>query len=131
MAATAAGSNEPPRLGDRERSRARARRDGAEESGALLVGTGVAYRGHELRDRREERPRCDHPADLLGEDARLDHSESDATVGFGHREAGPAQFAESGPERVGPLVVVDDAPGERDRALACASTARIESRSSS
>ena len=118
VAATVGGIERPGRLGDRERAGELARGDRAEEARLLLRRAGLAHRGHELRDGREQRPGRDHPAELLGEDRQLEHAEADAAVRLRGWSARASRARPSSPRaRRDGAVGLDDAPGERDRAL--------------
>ena len=113
VAVTAAGSNEPRASAIASEPAHSPAATAPRKRRPLFGGAGLAHRGHELGDGREQRSGRDDAADLLGEDAGFDHAEPDAAVGLGDGQRRPAQAGQRRPERVGPHAVVDDLTGER------------------
>ena len=108
----------PAGLGQGQRPRDRARGHLGEEALPHRVVAGLADRGGELADGRDERAGRVGAAELLDDDRELDRPEPEPTERLGDGQRRPAQLDHVLPQRLGHGAVLDDGAHQAHRALA-------------
>ena len=93
-----------------------ARGDRGEEPLLLLAVPDLPHERRELGEGGEQGAGRHHPAQLLGDDGRLDEGEADAAELLGHGESGPIEGDHGGPELLG-LTLLDGGPHDLGGAL--------------
>ena len=88
-----------------------------QEAPLLLGGADFAHHGGELRDRGQQRPGGDGPAQLLDDHGRVEDAQADAAVLLGNGQGGPVEGHHGAPQFLGCRARLDDGAHDLDGAF--------------